>query len=123
MLTLAAAAALLSCTVIDGDTLRCGRERVRLLAIDAPELGGKCRLGRQCVEGDAEASKRALERLVLRRRIKLERVGKDRWGRTLAMAWAGRTNLSCAQIQRGRAVYVRQWDNGGRINKSCRVRG
>lgn len=52
------AAALLACTVTDGDTIRCGAERV----------------------------------------------GTDRYGRTLALAWAGRVNLSCAQIRAGQGV-------------------
>jgi endonuclease YncB( thermonuclease family) len=29
-----------SCHAIDGDTLRCGEERIRLVGIDAPELPG-----------------------------------------------------------------------------------
>ena len=41
---LAAAALCVSVTVHDGDTIRCGRERVRVANIDAPELPGspKC---------------------------------------------------------------------------------
>jgi len=35
---LAAAALCLSPSVHDGDTIRCGRERVRIANIDAPEL-------------------------------------------------------------------------------------
>jgi endonuclease YncB( thermonuclease family) len=35
---LAAAALCVSVTVHDGDTIRCGRERVRIANIDAPEL-------------------------------------------------------------------------------------
>lgn len=30
------------CRAVDGDTLRCGQERVRLLGIDAPEMPGHC---------------------------------------------------------------------------------
>lgn len=45
---------------IDGETLRCGKERIRLLGIDAPETPGHCRRGRKCVEGDPYASKAAL---------------------------------------------------------------
>lgn len=38
---------LLACLLvaIDGDTLRCGRERIRLLGTDAPELPGHCQRG------------------------------------------------------------------------------
>ena len=39
----AAGTAGVHCTVVDGDPLRCGSERVRLLGIDAPELPGHCR--------------------------------------------------------------------------------
>ena len=32
--------------VIDGDTIKCGAIRVRLLGIDAPEFSGHCQPGR-----------------------------------------------------------------------------
>src|ERR1700712_1173347 len=49
------------CRVVDGDTLRCGNERVRLLGIDAPELPGHCRIGRACAPGDPYASTASLQ--------------------------------------------------------------
>jgi len=114
----AAGAAVLSCTVFDGDTLRCGPERVRLLGIDAPEIG-HCRLGRQCAPGDGRASKSSLERLVRGRQIRVQRLGRDRWGRTLAVVWAGPHNLSCAQMAAGQAIYRQEWDIAGRVRR-CR---
>lgn len=118
-LTILAAAALLTCTAVDGDTLRCGAERVRLIGIDAPELPGHCREGRRCADGDPWASKTALESLVRGRWIRLERVGQDRYGRTLAFARTGNIDLSCAQLTAGRAVYVARWDVMRRIGR-CR---
>lgn len=118
MLALLAAAAL-SCTVTDGDTLRCGAERVRLIGIDAPEMPGHCPRWRHCAEGDGPASKAALESLVRGRAIRLDRTGTDHYGRTLAVAWAGNINLACAQLAAGQAVYVRHWDTGQRLAKSC----
>ena len=58
----------LTCTLIaiDGDTLRCGRERIRLLGIAAPEMPGHCRRGRRCVEGDPVASRAALAAAIAR---------------------------------------------------------
>lgn len=52
----------LNCALIaiDGDTLRCGAERIRLLGIDAPEMPGHCHERRNCVPGDPIASKNAL---------------------------------------------------------------
>jgi len=35
------------------------------------------------------------------------------------MAWVGRINLSCWQLQRGAAVYKPGWDNGGLIARAC----
>lgn len=116
--TLAAAALL--CTVTDGDTLRCGDERVRLIGIDAPELPGHCRLGRQCAAGDAAASTAALVQLVQGKPVVLERHGQDRYGRTLAFARVGRVDLSCAQLRAGRAIYVAKWDIKGRLRRCQR---
>lgn len=119
MLALLAAAAL-SCTVTDGDTLRCGDERVRLIGIDAPEMPGHCPQWRRCTPGDGAASKSALERLVRGRAIRLDRAGADHYGRTLAVAWAGGINLACAQLAAGQAIYVERWDTDGRLAMSCR---
>lgn len=121
-MTLFAAAALLACTAIDGDTLRCGprrEERIRLIGIDAPELPGHCEGRRRCAPGDPWASKAALDRLVRGRWVRLERVGQDHYGRTLAFARVGNADLSCAQITAGRAIYVRAWDMKGRVGR-CR---
>lgn len=120
-LLLLAASAAHACTVTDGDTLHCGDERVRLLGIDAPEMGGRCRAGRVCVPGDPDASKAALGKSLSAGPIRIERVDRDRYGRTLAIVWAGPVNLSCAQVRSGHAVYVENWDNGRALARSCRL--
>lgn len=107
-----------SCSVTDGDTIRCGDERIRLLAIDAPELPGHCRAGRDCAPGDPYASTANLE-ANLRGQVMLQRVGEDRYGRTLAVVWADGVNLACLQLSTGHAIYVERWDNGGLIAISC----
>lgn len=121
------ASAALSCVAIDGDTLRCGPagqsdqiERVRLTGIDAPELPGHCAPWRQCVAGDARASKAHLAALVQGKPVALDRAGTDRYGRTLATAHAGGLNLACAQLHAGHAVYIARWDSGGRVRRQCR---
>lgn len=113
-------ASLLHCTVVDGDTLRCGAERVRLIGIDAPELPGHCRPGRHCAPGDGFESKRSLAHLVDGRPVRIERYGQDHYGRTLAVAWSGGINLACAQLRSGQAIYKPQWDTRDLIGRQCR---
>jgi micrococcal nuclease len=105
--------AALACTLvaIDGDTLRCGRERIRLLGIDPPEMRGHCRRGRVCVKGDPIHSKAMLAR-VLRGSATIQRVSHDRYGRTLATVRDNGVDLSCHQLASNQAIYVAQWDNG-----------
>lgn len=116
---LAAAFACASPTVTDGDTLRCGQERIRLLGIDAPELPGHCRRGRACVKGDPFASKRSLARGVALGRVRVQPIATDRYGRTIAVVRAGGVNLSCWQLRTRNARYVAKWDNGRRVGKEC----
>lgn len=81
-----------TCTVTDGDTLKCCEiGRVRLLGIDAPETPGHCRKGRTCAPGDPVASKKALEKLVARG-VTISPVTRDRYGRTVAQVYAGDKN-------------------------------
>jgi endonuclease YncB( thermonuclease family) len=73
-------APLQACRALDGDTIRCGETRVRLLGIDAPELRARCEAERQLAEA-------ATERLgaLLEGGVRLSGTSEDRYGRTLAV--------------------------------------
>ncbi|RYG99318.1 MAG: thermonuclease family protein [Alphaproteobacteria bacterium] len=106
------------CHVVDGDTLRCGSERVRLLGIDAPELLGHCRSGRACAPGDPIASTRSLQAALVGN-LRIQRVGQDRYGRTLALLSGAKGDLSCWQLAQHQARYRDDWDNDGRVARIC----
>lgn len=108
-----------SAYVIDGDTLRCGDERVRLLGIDAPEMG-PCPRRRVCAPGNGADSKRSMAAAVRLGPVRYRAVTIDRYGRQVAVVWAGRVNLSCWQLRQGQAIYKPNWDNGGLIARACR---
>lgn len=93
-----------SVRVIDGDTFDCDGRRVRLQGIDAPELAGHCRPGRQCTPGDGVASTESLARLVAWNSVQCRPVDIDVYGRTVARCTAGKNDLSCAQLDAGQAV-------------------
>lgn len=106
------------CRVTDGDTIRCGDERIRLLAIDAPELPGHCREGRECAPGNPEASAVSLGN-AMTGQLTINRVGQDRYGRTLARVAGSAGDLSCWQLERRKAIYKSGWDNGLRVARTC----
>ena len=85
--------------VIDGDTFWLDGEKIRIEGIDAPEVKGKCRHERQLA---ARATKR-LSVLLSRQAIKIERNGKDRFGRTLVQVSTGRGEIGKAMIRDGLA--------------------
>jgi endonuclease YncB( thermonuclease family) len=116
----AGSAPLENCRAVDGDTLRCGRERVRLVGIDAPEMPGHCQRNRRCVAGDPFASRRSLAQAAAGRLV-IERFGTDRYGRTLGLVRGARRDLSCWQLQKGQARYRRDWDEGGVLTRRCRA--
>lgn len=108
------------CSAIDGDTIRCRKEHIRLIGIDAPELPGHCRRGRTCVTGNGWKSRETIAAEMRGKQIEIRRFGKDRYGRTLAIVWAGSVNISCSQIAARQAIYKPQWDVGGLIGKQCK---
>lgn len=119
-----AAAALAGCSVTDGDTIRCGDERIRFLGVDAPDdpSNSRCRPvpkpGAICDRQRAEASKEALRR-TMTGPLSIERVGIDPYGRTLALVYVQGRSLSCRQIEAGQAVYVARWDQDRRVAREC----
>lgn len=91
-LGLAASAALAcaSVTVHDGDSIRCGGERIRIANIDAPEMpdSPKCKDARRkyawCDFQLAYDARDALSALLSRGEVQIRRLGTDPYGRTLA---------------------------------------
>jgi len=106
------------CTVTDGDTVGCGNERIRLLGIDAPEMPGHCRRGRDCVAGDPYASTSNLA-AAMTGLLTIDRVGEDHYGRTLALVAGSQGDLSCWQLKHRQAAYKAKWDNGLRVARAC----
>jgi len=109
-----------SAYVVDGDTLRCGLERLRLLGIDAPEIHS-CPRRRVCAPGDGQSSKQSLVAALRMGPIRYQPITRDRYGRTVAVVWAGRINLSCWQLERHQAIYKVKWDNGRRVGRACQL--
>lgn len=103
--------------VIDGDTIRCGSERVRLLGIDAKLH--RCSRYRHCIDGDPVASRLSLRQAVSSGSVRYRMIKRDRYRRAIAVANAGGLNLSCWQIRQGRADYVANWDDGRIIAHAC----
>lgn len=72
------------CIAIDGDTLRCGRERVRIEGVHAPEL-------------DEPGGQQARQRLQLRIQsgeVVIQRGGRDKYGRTLGRVYVNGNRIT-----------------------------
>jgi micrococcal nuclease len=105
--------------VVDGDTFKCGGEKFRLSGIDAPEKPGSCRPGRRCAPGDPVASTNNLRALLAAKPVQVLRLGTDRYGRTIAVVYAGKRNVNCEQLAGGKAIYRGDWDNAERLKGEC----
>jgi endonuclease YncB( thermonuclease family) len=99
--------------VIDGDTIQCSRgPRVRIARIDAPEMPGHCRRGRNCAPGDPFEAKAALVEVIDRHDLQCTaesasaRGGSaiDRYGRTVAKCSVNGVDLGEYMIAGGFAV-------------------
>ena len=105
--------------VVDGKSIDCGSERLRLIGIDTPEFSG-CPPRRECVPGNPDWSRRSLLRALKYGPLRYRIITRDRFGRAVVVATAGRVNLSCWQLSRSQARYKPQWDTGGEIARACR---
>ena len=102
-------------SVHDGDTFRCrDGTRIRLAAIDAPEMPGACKPGRHCTTGDPYRSRDYLSRLIVGRILVCSPTGQS-YSRVVATCSAGATDLSCAMLQAGAAVRMAGFDRANRL--------
>jgi endonuclease YncB( thermonuclease family) len=97
--------------VIDGDTIGKGKQRFRILGIDAPEIrGSKCR----AVEAPrATAARDALASLVSppnRATVRRYQRQRDRYGREVVQVYSNGRNVAALLIRAGHAVAWKPGD-------------
>lgn len=82
--------------VTDGDTIRAGDERIRIIGIDAPELGKRSR----CVaeQKAAEKARDFLSTALASGPVTITRQGEDRYGRTLAYVFVNGRDIADTMI-------------------------
>lgn len=88
--------------VLDGDTVEVLRHRapvrIRLANIDAPERS----------QAFGSRSREYLASMTYRKTVRVEDQGKDRYGRTIAVLYAGGQNINAEMVSAGMAwVYTR----------------
>ena len=89
--------------VVDGDTLHCGKVKIRLRAIDAPEMH-ECPKWKKCVAGDPVAATEYLRSLTSGG-VTCDLVSRDNYGRWIGDCSSKKAkSLSCAMVEAGHAV-------------------
>ena len=102
---LAALASVVIASCYDGDTCTTTTgERIRLACIDAPELRGK-----RAQPVFAEAARNHLRDLVMGKEVGIRRITKDRYGRTVAELFVGKTNVQEEMVCSAHAEIYRKY--------------
>ena len=98
-----------SARVIDGDTMAIGKIRIRLYGIDAPEAKQSClRPGNAIYLCGAEATK-ILRSVTRDQEVRCKPKDQDRYGRVVAICWAGPIDLNRMMVAQGWAVAYRHY--------------
>jgi endonuclease YncB( thermonuclease family) len=91
-------------SVIDGDSIRDGKRRIRLYGIDAPELRQQCRDGAGRAYRCGDAAREALETLIGKHEIGCRVVESDRYGREVARCQVDSVQINREMVKSGWAV-------------------
>ena len=99
-------------SIIDGDSLRSGKLRIRLFGVDAPEKKQKCKdkKGKHWNCG-IKAEKTLTELVKSEPKIFCELKAVDRFGRLVMRCFAGRIDIASALVRAGLALAYRQYSS------------
>ncbi len=90
-------------TVIDGDTLEIGGEKIRLEGIDAPESAQTCGRAKRGTWACGRQAADALAKLVERRRVSCQNKGFDKYERMIGVCSVDGLEINAEMIRRGHA--------------------
>ncbi|HEY0418780.1 MAG TPA: thermonuclease family protein [Acetobacteraceae bacterium] len=94
--------------IVDGDTLDVAGRRIRLFGVDAPEHAQTCTRARASYPCGEEA-RAALRRMVAGEEISCRVRDNDRYGRLVAVCFAGGRDVNEALVEQGWAVAYRTY--------------
>lgn len=96
-------------TVIDGDTMQVGTDRIRLWGIDAPETGQTCEVPSHQPQPCGQQATLALRSVVQNKRITCQQRDTDIYGRKVAVCWSGQQELNRWLVEQGHAMAYRRY--------------
>ena len=97
-------------TIIDGDTIRIGKNKIRLYGIDAPEINQRCTINKIIWECGIDSSQ-ALESMISEKEVQCETMDIDRYKRFVAKCFVKNTNLNQYMVQNGWALAYRYYSD------------
>ena len=89
-------------TVVDGDTIKIGRETIRLWGVDAEEMS----------EPNGPRAKDILASIVSGKPVKCENMARDKHGRVVGYCFTGTTNINRQVVAQGGALDCRRFSDG-----------
>lgn len=95
-------------TIIDGDTIKIGGQKIRLYGIDATESRQVCKRNRQPYDCGREAANK-LAAITVNKTVVCKRKATDRYGRMVGICFAGGTELNQWMVQQGLALPYLQY--------------
>ncbi len=97
-------------SVVDGDTIVIGDQRIRLYGIDAPESGQTCS-GPRSLKACGKIATDALSRIIGSQTVTCEQMDRDRYGRVVATCRAGNTDISESMVAGGYALAFAKYSS------------
>jgi len=94
--------------VVDGDTLEITGTKIRMHGIDAPESKQSCLANGKTYRCGQKATV-ALSELIGSSVVRCEGKDQDRYGRVIAVCFAGQTNLNASLVSQGWALAYRRY--------------
>ena len=96
--------------IIDGDTIHIGNNKIRLHAIDAPEVDQKCTKDNKKWRCGLEST-RFLRKLIGNDQIQCDINGRDRYNRYIGVCYKNNINLNSEMVINGWAIAYRYYSS------------